>query len=57
MSPTYAEITVGLVAAVLVFLFALRVTPLIIEWLAHFYRQSTDDRPSDHERKHNTHER
>ncbi len=46
MSPTFAEITVGVIAAVLVFLFALRITPLIIDWLAQFMNRTLDE-PTD----------
>ena len=37
MSPTLLEVTVGLIAAVLVFLFAMRAVPLVIEQLSHYF--------------------
>lgn len=37
MSPTLLEVTVGLIAAVLVFLFAVRAVPLVIEQLSHYF--------------------
>lgn len=42
MSPTFLEVTVGLIAAVLVFLFALRAVPLIIELLARYFDRTLD---------------
>jgi|GEM_PF-7098488 len=56
MSPTLLEVTVGLIAVVLVFLFALRAVPLIIEQLSHYFDKTldvdtTDERePQDYER-------
>lgn len=56
MSPTLLEVTVGLVAAVLVFLFALRAVPLIIEYLSQYFDRALDERevdekePQDYER-------
>lgn len=37
MSPTLLEVTIGLLAAVLVFLFALRAVPLVIEALSRYF--------------------
>lgn len=56
MSPTLLEVTVGLIAAVLVFLFALRAVPLVIEYLSRYFDgwlQSDDHEvkePQEHER-------
>ena len=43
MSPTVAELAVGLVAAALVFMLAIRVVPLIIRELANYFNRSIDD--------------
>ena len=43
MSPTVAELLVGLIAAALVFMFALRVIPIIIRLLAEYFNRSVDD--------------
>ena len=51
MSPTIAELAVGLIAAVLVFMFAVRVIPLIIRQLANYFNRSIDEtieRTNDH---------
>ena len=56
MSPTLLEITVGLIAAVLVFLFAVRAVPLIIEYLSHYFDE-TIDAPEGDERKRHDYER
>ena len=34
MSPTVAELAVGLIAAILIFMLAVRLIPLVVEWLA-----------------------
>ncbi|MDP9312948.1 MAG: hypothetical protein M3R24_19015 [Chloroflexota bacterium] len=47
MSPTLLEVTVGLIAAVLVFLFALRVVPLVIDELSRYFDKTLDIAPSD----------
>ncbi len=58
MSPTFLEITVGLIAAVLVFLFALRATPLLIAYLAQYFDRTLGADNADtkeaeqYERKH-----
>ena len=43
MSPTVAEVAVGLIAAVLVFMLAVRVVPLIIRQLAKYFNRSIND--------------
>ncbi len=51
MSPTIAELAVGLLAAALAFLLALRVIPLLIDYLAAYFNRSIDDyveRKDDH---------
>ncbi|HEX6291797.1 MAG TPA: hypothetical protein VFZ66_21605 [Herpetosiphonaceae bacterium] len=56
MSPTLLEVTIGLIAAVLVFLFAVRAVPLVIEQLSHYFDhvfnpEESDERESeDYER-------
>jgi hypothetical protein len=47
MSPTFLEITVGLIAAVLVFLFAIRAIPLVIQELARYFDKTLDVADSD----------
>ncbi len=47
MSPTLAELAVGLIAAVLVFMLAVRVIPLIIRQLANYLNRSLDERTVD----------
>jgi hypothetical protein len=42
MSATFLEIIVGVIAAVLVFLFALRAVPLVIEYLSHYFDRTID---------------
>jgi hypothetical protein len=55
MSPTFLEITIGLIAAGLVFLFALRAVPLVIAQLSYYFDQTLnqvehDERePQEHE--------
>ena len=51
MSPTILEIVVGLVAAVLAFMLAVHLIPLIIDYLAAYFNRSVDDtveRKDDH---------
>ena len=43
MSPTIAELAIGLVAAVLAFMLAMRVIPLIIDSLADSFNRSLDN--------------
>ncbi len=43
MSPTVAELAVGLIAAILIFMLAVRLIPLVVEWLADYYNRSVDD--------------
>lgn len=43
MSPTVAELAVGLIAAILIFMLAVRLIPLVVEWLAEYYNRSVDD--------------
>lgn len=59
MSPTFAEITVALIAATFIFLFMVRITPIIIDQLARYMNRSLDDITVDKEaeRKHDHHER
>ncbi len=40
MSPTLLEVTIGLIAAVLVFLFALRAVPMVIYYLSRYFDTS-----------------
>lgn len=47
MSPTVAELAVGLIAAVLVFMLAVRVIPLIIQQIANYLNRSLDDHTID----------
>ena len=55
MSPTVAELVVGLIAAVLVFMLAVRILPIIIRLLADYFNRSIDD---DYvERNHDHYER
>ncbi len=42
MSPTFLEVTVGLIAAVLVFMLAVRVVPLIIDGLSRYFDKTLD---------------
>jgi hypothetical protein len=43
MSPTVAELAVGLIAAILIFMLAVRLIPLVVEWLADYFNRSVDD--------------
>jgi len=43
MSRTVAEPAIGLVAAVFIFLLAVRLIPLVVEWLADDVNRSLDD--------------
>ena len=43
MSPTVAELAVGLIAAILIFMLAVRLIPLVVEWLAEYFNRSVDD--------------
>jgi hypothetical protein len=49
MSPTLLEVTVGLIAAVLVFLFAMQAVPLVIEQLSHYFDRTFT--PNDNDEK------
>lgn len=50
MSPTVAELLVGLIAMALVFMLAVRVIPIIIRLMADYFNRSLDE---EHvERKH-----
>ena len=53
MSPTVAEVAVGLIAAVLVFMLAVRVFPVLIRRLADYFNRSVDESV---ERKHDNYE-
>jgi hypothetical protein len=44
MSPTVAELVVGLIAMALVFMVAVRVIPILIRLLADYFNRSIDDR-------------
>jgi hypothetical protein len=56
MSPTFLEVTVALIAAVLVFMFAIRAVPLVIQELARYFDKTLDvadgdeGEPEEHER-------
>jgi hypothetical protein len=52
MSPTLLEVTVGLIAAVLVFLFALRAVPLVIEALSQYFEKTLDIAERDEKEPH-----
>lgn len=56
MSPTFLEITVGVIAAALVFLFALRAVPLLIDYLSRYFDQTIDSNDQD-EKDHYDYER
>ena len=43
MSRTVAELAVGLIAAVFIFLLAVRLVPQVVEWLADYFNRSLDD--------------
>ena len=43
MSRTVAELAVGLIAAVFIFLLAVRLIPLVVEWLADSVNRSLDE--------------
>ena len=43
MSPTVAELAIGLIAAILIFLLAVRLIHLVVEWLADYVNRSLDD--------------
>jgi hypothetical protein len=47
MSPTLLEVTVGVIAAVLVFLFAVRAVPLVIEQLSRYFDPVFDSDDND----------
>lgn len=53
MSPTFLELTIGIIAAVLVFLFSLRAVPIVIEELKQYFDQTLDGDEVD---ERNTHE-
>ena len=42
MSPTLLEVTVGLIAAVLVFMLAVRAVPIIIDELSRYFDKTLD---------------
>ena len=44
MSRTVAELAVGLMAAVFIFLLAVRLIPLVVERLADYVNRSVDDK-------------
>lgn len=51
MSATLLEITIGVIAAVLVFLFALRAVPLVIDLLSRYFDRTLDTVERDEEEK------
>ncbi len=56
MSPTWLEIITGVLAAVCVFLFALRIVPPIIkEFIAYIERTLNGDTTDDEEPQHHDH--
>lgn len=57
MSPTLLEITIGVTAAVLVFLFALRAIPLVIDLLAGYFDRTLDVAERDEEKETQDYER
>lgn len=58
MSPTFLEITVAVLAAVLIFLWALRVVPPLIETLVDYLRRNlAHDHQHRQERHNHDHER
>lgn len=57
MSPTLLEITIGVVAAVLVFLFAVRAVPLVIDLLSRYFDRTLDSIDHDHEKESHDYER
>ncbi len=52
MSPTVAELAVGLIAAILIFMLAVRLIPLVVEWLAEYFNRSIDDEYVEKENDH-----
>ncbi len=52
MSPTVAELAVGLIAAVLIFMLAVRLIPLVVEWLAEYFNRLIDDEYVEKENDH-----
>lgn len=57
MSPTLLQITVGVIAAVLVFLFAVRAIPLVIDALSHYFDRSFDVVEHNEEKESHDYER
>lgn len=47
MSPTLLEVTIALIAAVLVFLAAVRAVPVIIEALSHYFDRTLNADQND----------
>lgn len=52
MSPTFLEVTVGLIAAVLVFLFALQAVPLIVQALSRYFDKTLNVEETDEKEDH-----
>ncbi len=52
MSPTVAELAVGLIAAILIFMLAVRLIPLVVEWLADYFNRSVDDEYVEKDNEH-----
>lgn len=53
MSPTLLEITTGILAAILVFLFALRVVPVIIRQVTWYIKRTLTIDEADEREPHN----
>lgn len=57
MSPTLLELTIGVIAAALVFLFALRAVPLAVELLSRYFDRTLDQVEYDDEKEPQDYER
>lgn len=57
MSPTLLELTIGVIAAALVFLFAVRAIPLAIDALSYYFDRSFDVVEHDEEKESHDYER
>lgn len=57
MSATLLELTIGVIAAVLVFLFAVRAIPLVIDALSRYFDRSFDAVEHDEEKEPHDYER
>ena len=52
MGPTFAELAIGLIAAGLVFMLALRVLPIVIRLLADYFNRSLHDVEAERKQDH-----